>query len=39
MEKLRFRKAFGHRTFDAIEVALYHQLGQLLKPELAHRFF
>ena len=29
MVKLRFRKAFGFRTFEAIEVALYQQLGQL----------
>ena len=36
--KLRFRKAFGFRTFGAIEVALYHQLGDLPEPELAHRF-
>jgi len=36
--KLRFRKAFGFRTFEAIEVALYHQLGQLPEPEVAHRF-
>ena len=36
--KLRFRKAFGFRTFDAIEVALYHQLAQLPEPEVTHRF-
>jgi transposase len=36
--KLRFRKAFGFRTIDAMETALYHQLGQLPEPELAHRF-
>ena len=36
--KLRFRKAFGFRTFQAIEVALYHQLGELPEPELTHRF-
>ena len=36
--KLRFRKAFGFRTFDAIEVALYHELGELPEPELTHRF-
>jgi transposase len=36
--KLRFRKAFGFRTFDAIQVALYHELGQLPEPCLAHRF-
>jgi transposase len=36
--KLRFRKAFGFRTFEAMETALYHQLGRLPEPELAHRF-
>ena len=36
--KLRFRKAFGFRTFQAIEVALYHQLGALPEPKVAHRF-
>lgn len=36
--KLRFRKAFGFRTFTAIEVALYHELGALPQPKLAHKF-
>jgi len=36
--KLRFRKAYGFRTFEASEVALYHQLGELPQPESAHRF-
>ena len=36
--KLRFRKAFGFRTFEAMEIALYHQLGQLPEPKLTHRF-
>lgn len=36
--KLRFRKAFGFRTIEAMETALYHQLGQLPEPQLAHRF-
>lgn len=36
--KLRFRKAYGFRTFEAAEVALYHQLGRLPEPEVAHRF-
>lgn len=36
--KLRFRKAFGFRTIEAAEIALYHQLGQLPEPQLAHRF-
>ena len=39
MVQLRFRKAFGFQRFDAIEEALYHQLGQLPQPELAHIFF
>jgi transposase len=38
LAKLRFRKAFGFRTFSAIEVALYHELGDLPEPTLAHRF-
>jgi len=36
--KLRFRKAFGFRTFGAIEVALYHELGRLPEPKVTHRF-
>jgi transposase len=36
--KLRFRKAFGFRTIGAAEIALYHQLGQLPEPPLAHEF-
>jgi transposase len=36
--KLRFRKARGFRTFDAIQVALYHELGELPEPFSAHRF-
>ena len=37
--KLTFRKAYGFRTFEAVQVALYHQLGKLPEPPLAHRFF
>ena len=36
--KLGFRKAYGFRTFEAAAVALYHQLGHLPEPEIAHRF-
>jgi transposase len=36
--KLRFRKAYGFRTFEAAQVALYHQLGELPQPEMTHRF-
>jgi len=36
--KLTTRKAFGFRTFRAIEVALYHTLGDLPELETTHRF-
>jgi len=36
--KLRMRKAYGFRTFEAVEVALYHQLGNLPEPPIAHKF-
>lgn len=36
--KLAIRKARGFRTHEALETALYHQLGHLPEPETAHRF-
>jgi transposase len=36
--KLTTRKAFGFRTYHAIEIALYHVLGALPEPESTHRF-
>jgi transposase len=36
--KLAIRKARGFRTYDALETALYHQLGRLPEPESTHRF-
>ena len=36
--KLTFRKAYGFRTLDAAEIALYHTLGELPQPKLAQRF-
>jgi len=36
--KLTMRKAFGFKQFRTIEVALYHQLGNLPSPELTHKF-
>ena len=36
--KLTTRKAYGFRTFPAIQVALYHQLGDLPEPKLTHEF-
>jgi transposase len=38
--KVITRRAFGFRTFRAMEIALYHTLGHLPDPaiQLAHRF-
>jgi transposase len=35
---LTTRKAYGFRTFRAIEIALYHTLGALPEPETTHKF-
>src|SRR3974390_1067825 len=32
------RRAYGFRTFGAMEIALYHTLGKLPEPESTHRF-
>jgi len=37
--KLTTRKAYGFRTFHALQIALYHTLGNLPVPELTHKFF
>ncbi len=36
--KLTMRKAYGFRTANAIEIALFHSLGDLPQPEFTHRF-
>jgi len=36
--KLTVRKAFGFRTYHAMEIALYHTLGALPEPKATHRF-
>jgi len=37
--KLTTRKAYGFRTYNTIEIALYHALGALPVPETTHKFF
>lgn len=37
--KVATRKAYGYKTFRMLELALYHNLGQLPQPEVTHRFF
>lgn len=36
---LTVRKAFGFRSFDVMQTALYHQLGKLPEPEFTHKFW
>lgn len=36
--KLTTRKAFGFRTPQGIEIALFHVLGRLPEPKFTHRF-
>lgn len=36
--KLTTRKAYGFRTYEGIETALYHTLGALPVPEFTHEF-
>ncbi len=37
--KVTMRKAYGFRTFEITEIALYHALGKLPEPALTHRFY
>lgn len=32
------RKAYGYRSYDVMKIALYHTMGALPEPEMAHRF-
>lgn len=36
--KLTMRKSYGFREYETIELALYHQLGNLPQPNLTHKF-
>ncbi|HEY3963904.1 MAG TPA: transposase [Planctomycetaceae bacterium] len=37
--KLTTKKAYGFRTYEAIEIALYHQLGNLPEPKFTHSYW
>ena len=37
--KLTTRKSYGFRTFKAVKIALYHNLGALPEPEFTHEFW
>ena len=36
--KVATKKAYGFKTFECAEIALYHQLGKLPEPLITHRF-
>ncbi len=36
---LTIRKSFGFRSFEVMEIALYHQLGELPEPKFTHEFW
>jgi len=36
--KLALKKAYGFKSYETIEIALYHQLGQLPEPPQTHKF-
>ena len=38
-DNLITRKAYGFKTFHAVEIALYHALGALPAPKTTHVFF
>ena len=37
--KLTIRKAYGFRTYECIDIALYHTLGKLPEPKFTHEFW
>ncbi len=37
--KLTMKKAYGYRTHEALQIALYHTLGKLPEPNFTHRFW
>jgi transposase len=37
--RLTMRKSYGFRSPEILEMALYHALGKLPEPELAHEFY
>ncbi|EQD54214.1 hypothetical protein B1A_12251, partial [mine drainage metagenome] len=37
--KVTMRKAYGFRTFEMLELSLYHVLGKLPEPKLTHTFY
>ena len=36
---LCIRKAYGYRSFELLQISLFHTLGDLPEPKFTHRFF
>jgi transposase len=36
--KLALKKGYGFKSYEVVEIALYHQLGKLPEPNRTHRF-
>lgn len=36
---LTTRKSYGFKTFDVLQIALFHTMGDLPEPKLTHRFY
>ncbi len=36
--KLALKRAYGFKSYETVEIALYHQLGKLPEPNQTHRF-
>ena len=37
--KVAIRKSYGFKTADMLKISLYHKLGKLPVPKLAHEYF
>lgn len=37
--KVVIRKSYGFKTAEMLKIALYHKLGKLSTPNIAHRYF
>jgi len=37
--KVVIRKSYGFKTSDMLKISLYHKLGKLPVPDLAHEYF
>ena len=36
--RVSLARAYGHRSYDVLQIAMYHTLAELPEPPLTHRF-